>query len=83
MTTEVTDYEFIVRSARSRKPVPGYIVADALEDTWADGGSEMTSKTHSIVEAVRLAGVVCHDTDEILRVANAMSHASYAGEVPF
>lgn len=83
MTTETTDYDFVLRSAQRRKPVPGYIVADALEDVWADGEQDMAAKTHSIVEAVRLAGVVCHDTDEILRVANAMSHASYASEVPF
>lgn len=83
MTTEVADYDFIVRSAQRRKPAPGYVVADALEDAWADGGPEMASKTHAIIEAVRLAGVVCHDTDEVLRVANAMSHASYAGDVPF
>lgn len=79
-----SDYAYIANCAQRRKPIPGDVFAGALEDAWGEGGEEMASKVHNIVEAANIAGVVCYGADEMIRAATAMTHASYAEDsIPF
>lgn len=84
MSDKDTDYGYIANCAQRRKPIPGDVLAAALEEAWEEGGEEMARKTHNIVEAANIAGIVCYGTDELIRAATAMSHASYAEDsIPF